>query len=49
MILLVDALVSMAARFIADLKFSTKTFIGSDALVCLPTALKNVFANPKQL
>ena len=49
MILLVDAFCSIAARLIADLDFSTKTFSGSGAWVCSPDCLKNYFPDPKQL
>ena len=47
--LLVDALVSMTARFIADPGFSTKTIFGSGAWVCSPDCLKNYFLDLKQL
>ena len=43
MMLLVDAFVSMATRFIADLDLSTKTFSGSGAWVCSPDCLKKLF------
>ena len=42
--LLVDALVSMTVRFIADPGFSTKTFFGSGAWVCSPDCLKKLFS-----
>ena len=42
MMLLLDAFVSIAARFIADLDFSPKTFSGSGAWVCSPDCLKKI-------
>ena len=49
MMLLVDAFVSLGARYIADLDFSTNNFSGSGAWVCSPDCLKNYFAGAKTL